>query len=273
MFDALRGRRVGVALSSSYFGFFGHSGFMRAVFDAGIEPVAIAGASAGAMVAGFCGVDGGLDDFTRLIGGLNRRDFWDPGFPRRGPYGFLKGERFRRLLEDNLPVPTFEACTRDIITISVNITQRRRHVDTSGPLAEAILASCALPLMFHAVDRGGDLHVDGGLLDKVPLRALIERHAVDTVLVHLLPSRTLKGRFPRGPLGFLNAALDLARHDSFEQQKAWAEACGVEVVVVEQHLTRLGPTRLKFGPGVIDAAEAGARAALAAYRAPDPRAP
>ena len=175
----------------------------------------------------------------------------------------LKGGRFLKLLEDHLPVATFEECVRPIITVSTNLAQRSRHVDTTGPLAPAVLASCALPMMFHAVMRDGEPHVDGGLLDKVPLRALIERHRVDTVLVHLLPSSSLRGPFPRHPLGFLNAALDLARQDNFEQQLAWAEAKGVRVIVVEQHLTRLGPFRLKYGRGVIEAAHAGAREALA----------
>lgn len=255
--------RVGVALSSSYFGFFGHTGFMQAAFAAGIEPVAISGASAGAMVAAFAGVDGGLDAFTDLICGLKRRDFWDPGLTRKGPFGLLKGGRFLRLLEEHLPVATFEACDRPIITVSTNLAQRSRHVDTTGPLAPAVMASCALPMMFHAVMRDGEPHVDGGLLDKVPLRALIERHPVDTVLVHLLPSSSLHGPFPRHPLGFLNAALDLARQDNFEQQLAWAEAKGVRVIVVEQHLTRLGPFRLKYGRGVIEAAQTGAQKALA----------
>lgn len=255
--------RVGIALSSSYFGFFGHTGFMNAAFAAGIEPVAISGASAGAMVAAFSGVDGGLETFTALICGLKRRDFWDPGVTRKGPFGVLKGGRFLRLLEDHLPVATFEECTRPVITISTNLARRCRHVDTTGPLAPAVMASCALPMMFHAVMRDGEPHVDGGLLDKVPLRALIERHRVDTVLVHLLPSASLHGPFPRNPLGFLNAALDLARQDNFEQQLAWAEAKGVRVIVIEQQLTRLGPFRLKYGRGVIESAQSGAQKALA----------
>jgi NTE family protein len=254
--------RVGVALSSSYFGFFGHTGFMQAVFAAGIEPIAISGASAGAMTAAFAGVDGGLERFIDLISGLKRRDFWDPGVARTGPFGLLKGARFRQLLEDHLPVTTFEACQRPIITVSTNLARRTRHVDTTGPLAEAVLASCALPLMFHAVMRDGEPHVDGGLLDKVPVRALIERHEIDTLLVHLLPSASLHKPFPRRPFGFLNAALDLARQDNFEQQVAWAEAKGVRVVVIEQHLTRLGPFRLQHGPGVIAAAREGGAQAL-----------
>lgn len=258
--------RVGVALSSSYFGFFGHTGFMQAVFAAGIDPVAISGASAGAMTAAFAGTDDGLDRFVDLLGGLKRRDFWDPGVARRGPFGLLKGERFRGLLDDHLPVATFEACARPIITVSTNLARRCRHVDTRGPLAEAVLASCALPLMFHAVMRDGEPHVDGGLLDKVPLRALIERRPVDTVLVHLLPSSSLHKPFPRRPFGFLNAALDLARQDNFEQQVAWAEAKGVRVIIIEQRLERLGPFRLARGMGVIDAARAGAAARLAADR-------
>ncbi|MCB9548856.1 MAG: hypothetical protein H6706_23880, partial [Myxococcales bacterium] len=105
-------------------------------------------------------------------------------------------------------------------------------------------------------------HVDGGLLDKVPVRALLERHPLDVLLVHLLPSASLTGPFPRDPWRFVNAALDLVRDDAWRLQAAWAEAQGVEVIGVETHLPRLGPFRLGKGLAVVAEAEAKVGAVL-----------
>ena len=91
--EHLRGRRVGVALSSAFFGFFGHTGFVRALLTAGVRPVLYGGASAGAMVAAAAAA-GQLDRFGDVALGLKRRDFWDPGVPFGAPPGLLRGRRF-----------------------------------------------------------------------------------------------------------------------------------------------------------------------------------
>ncbi|MCB9547367.1 MAG: patatin-like phospholipase family protein [Myxococcales bacterium] len=260
LIDRLRGKRVGVALSSAFFGFYGHTGFMKALAARGLRPTALAGTSAGAIVAAFAARDGGLDRLEGTLAGLRRRDFWDPGLPRGT--GLLKGERFGALLARHLPAERFEDLDTPLVVVSTDLVHRRRRVDTTGPLAPSVLASCALPLMFRAVELDGRPHVDGGLLDKVPVRALLERHPLDVLLVHLLPSASLTGPFPRDPWRFVNAALDLVRDDAWRLQAAWAETQGVEVIGVETHLPRLGPFRLGKGLAVVAEAEAKVGAVL-----------
>lgn len=261
--EQLRGRRVGVALSSAFFGFYAHTGFVRAVRRLGIEPVMYGGTSAGALVAAFAAADG-LAGFGELLGRLRRRDFWDPALGLGGrPFGLLHGRRFGQLLETHLPVPTFEGCRVPLVTVSTNLTRRCRHVDTRGPLAPAVLASCALPLMFRPVVREGDLHVDGGLIDKVPLRAMIDADpALDALLVHVLPSSGLEVEWARGPLGFLDQALDLVRDDGWRQQVDLARARGVAVHVVTTRPPRVGPFTMARGADALRAAEQQAEALL-----------
>lgn len=225
---------------------------MRALLEAGVRPTVYSGASAGAMVAAAAGANR-LDDFGDAIVGLRRSDFWDPGLPFGAPPGLLRGRRFGALLAERLPA-RFADCETPVVTVSTNLTRRERHVDVTGDLPEAVLASCTLPLLFQPVRRGGDLHVDGGLVDKVPIGALLDHHPVDTLLIYLIPSSSLSKPWGRTPWRFLDQALDLVRDDSWRHQAALAEARGTEVQVLTGPPGRLSP--FKLGPAAYVMAEA-----------------
>lgn len=262
--DHLHDRRVGVALSSAFFGFFAHTGFLRALADAGVRPAAYSGTSAGALAAAFAASGRPLDEVEAILRGLRRRDFWDPSTPRGRPLGLLRGRKFAALLDRHLPVAAFEECATPLLTVSTNLDRRARHVDQRGPIAPAVLASCALPILFQPVVRDGEHHVDGGLLDKVPLRALLDAHPdLDCVLVHLIPSHGLSKPTPRAPWKLLDHALDWVRDDGWRQQLDYARATGREVWVVETPPTTVGPFRLELGGAAIEAGRAATAAALA----------
>ncbi|MCA9544419.1 MAG: patatin-like phospholipase family protein [Myxococcales bacterium] len=260
----LRERRVAVALSSAFFGFFAHTGFLRALEAAGVAPVAFGGTSAGAMAAAFAGADR-LDRFQALITSVHRRDFWDPSPRLAPPVGLLKGRLFEGLLRDHLP-SRFEDCPTPVITVSTNLTTRGRQVDTRGDLPLAVLASSALPILFHPVRRGPDLHVDGGLLDKVPGRAMWDHGPpFDVLLVHQIPSAGLERPVARSPMRFVDQALDWVRADAWGHQAAALRALGVEIVeITSRPPARPNPFRLDRGLQALAAAHAGTAAALAA---------
>ncbi len=53
--------------------------------------------------------------------------------------------------------------------MSTNLTRSRAEVHRTGPLAAAVRASVALPGVIPPVPKGGDLLVDGGVLDNLPI--------------------------------------------------------------------------------------------------------
>ncbi|MFN7133714.1 MAG: patatin-like phospholipase family protein, partial [Myxococcales bacterium] len=156
----LKGKKVGLVLSAGYFGFFGHAGFLRAVKDAGIEISYYGGTSAGALVAAMAA--SGMEEFAigERICEITRGDFWDPdpvGVVRgvlqgANATGILKGERFRTLLSNSLPVKTFEECPKPLLVLATNLTKGAAQVFTRREIAPRVHASCAYPGLFRAVE-------------------------------------------------------------------------------------------------------------------------
>jgi NTE family protein len=268
--ERLRGRRVGVALSAGFFGFYAHAGFLRALEDdLGVAPSALAGTSAGALVAALRA--GGLSarDIAARLETLRREDFWERGrllhLLRSALSGFaswdgyLRGAAFRDRLRERLPVNRFEDLELPLFVATTNVTTRRRELFENGDLAVAVHASCAYPLLFEPVAIGDAHHLDGGLVDKLPLEELVERAGAEVLVVHLLGSdgasaaswRRRPFRAARG----LRRGVDALRAELVRWKLRWARERGVDVVVFAPELPRVSPrTMAESGPRAMRAA-------------------
>ncbi|MET0389171.1 MAG: patatin-like phospholipase family protein [Polyangiales bacterium] len=179
-----------LVMSSGFFGFYAHAGVLCALEEARLLPSSAAGASAGALVTGaFCAGVSSRELRERLTI-LERHEFWDPAW---GP-GLLRGQRVIDVLQSILPVETFAQCRIPVAMSTFDVARRRTHVLDSGPLAPAIAASCAVPLMFQPVRHMGRALYDGGILDR-PGLAGVAHH--ERVFYHHLSSRWLGYTIPR----------------------------------------------------------------------------
>jgi NTE family protein len=257
-----RDRRIGIAFSSGFFGFFAHAGFLAAVRELGIQPIAYAGASSGAIVAAMAASGMDTRGIREMLFGLRRRDFWDPDpWPTvlahalrffRGCTGYLKGEGFARLLEQ-LPAETFEECRIPLAITATDLTHKKEIVFTYGCLAEAVQASGSVPVLFKPVEIDGALCCDGGITAKAPVEALAGLCELDTILVHLIPSDNLE----QVPNAFLNKrftpwhiqhlAVNIARQKAYEKELALVRSFGVEVMEVRTDAPSMSPKRLHRG--------------------------
>jgi NTE family protein len=224
-----------IGLSSGFFGFFAHAGVVSVLEEEGLLPARICGSSAGALVGGLWGAGLPARRIREELLSLRREHFWDPG----PGLGLLRGELFRARLEALLPVRTFEECPRPVALSAFDVLGWRTAVLASGPLAPAIQASCAAPLLFHPVRIGGRLYADGGVRDRHGLGAL---GAEERVLYHHLTSVSPWRR--RG-----SPALRVPVRPSLR-------------AVALEGLPRLGPFRLERGAEAMERAAEGMRRAL-----------
>jgi len=157
-----------LAMSSGFFSFFAHTGFLTVLEDAGLLPTRVSGSSAGALVTGAwaAGVDAPV--LAAELDALERKDFWDPGV---GP-GLLRGRLFRERLERILPNHDFGACRVPASMSVFDVRTRRTRVVSEGAVTTAIQASCAVPFLFHPVTIGGRACLDGGILDRPGLEGM-----------------------------------------------------------------------------------------------------
>jgi NTE family protein len=265
--EQLQHQRVGLALSAGFFGFFHQAGVLEAVVELGIHPAAVAGNSAGALVAALFAAGLFPGEIRQALCRLERRDFWDAGWPfsRRG-FGLLEGERFKSELDRILPCHSFEACELPLTVGVFDVAVGRVKHLSNGALIPAVYASSALPYLFQPQEIDGRVYWDGGFYEKTPLVPFLSNSEVDTVLVSYLPQRNSR---ERGGLSFLPVSIPFFADIPFEERlerdrtsiRLLREA-GKRVVVI-------APPHLRLGPFSLDRAEAayskgclGARAIL-----------
>ena len=239
--------RVAVCLSSGFFGFYCHAGFMAGLEAGGVRPAGIGGSSAGALTGAFIASGLSHETIRHRLFTLTTAEFFDPAGPltwwRRGP-ALIKGRRFERLLESVLgDVKTFGQCKTPLAVTVFDIDGGIRRVLRSGPLIPAVVASCAMPFFFPPIDVGdGHRLWDGGFVDKTPVDAVADLMPGLPVVVHFLPSRRpapnpwLLG----GALSSLRKEVDRLRCEQTQNRQpvAWYET----------EAPPLGPWRLGRGP-------------------------
>jgi NTE family protein len=224
-----------LGLSSGFFGFFAHAGVVSVLEAEGLRPARIVGSSAGALVGGLWGAGVPAARLREELLALRRGHFWDP----RPGLGVLRGGLFRARLEAMLPVATFEECPTPVALSAFDLLGWRTAVLHAGPLAPAIHASCAAPVLFQPVRIGGRLYADGGVLDR---HGLAGAPAEGRILYHHLTSRSPWRRASSPALRV-------------------PERPGLRAVALPG-LPRLGPFRLERGGEALERAADGMRAAL-----------
>ncbi len=230
--EHLREAPFALAMSSGFFSFFAHTGFMTVLEDEGLLPSRVSGSSAGALVTGAWAAGLDAPALAAELQLLERRDFWDPAVGA----GLLRGQLFRDRLERLLPNRGFDGCRVPAAVSVFEVRGRRTHVLESGELTAAIQASCAVPLLFHPVAIGGRAYLDGGILDRPGLAGMPESEP--RVLFHHIASKSA-----------WRSKLDVPRRPGM-------------VTVMLEGLPRSGPFRLDAGRQAFRAARKAMKRAL-----------
>src|SRR4029079_11974407 len=87
----------------------------------------------------------------------------------RHPVSIAANQIVPRLLETPLAGKSFADTELPLAVVATNLTRGEKHVFRSGCLADAILASTAIPAVFAPHEVEGNLFVDGGVCASLDL--------------------------------------------------------------------------------------------------------
>ena len=160
-------------------------------------------------------------------------------FPRStfdGPWAWLQKRAavhantgVRAIIEAGLRHENLEDALVPVEVVATSLTDGHEVWLTHGPAVEAILASTAIPSIFPPVAVDGDVLVDGGVVNNVPIsRALAA--GCDRIYVLLCGPLHYRPLAPRRPVEALLASFFVAIHARFMRELA-ALPPGVEVIV------------------------------------------
>lgn len=213
-------------------------GMLKELVERGVRADRVYGASVGAVnAAAYCGdpTPAGVAHLERVWRSLSG----DLVFPRRrghGPWTYFQQRSavhpntgLRRIVEDGLRFERLEDAEVPLEVVATSLDDGRERWLCQGPAVEAILASAAIPAMFPPVTVGGELLIDGGVVDNVPIGRAIEGGA-RTVYVLLASPLHFRPRPARRPAEAVLTAFFVAVHARFARELA-ALPPGVEVVV------------------------------------------
>lgn len=188
----LRDRAVGLALGGGGARGLAHAGVLQALDEEAMAVDYVGGTSIGAVLGALWisshDTEGFLDTLRDHF--LAHGSMLDYTLP---VVSLCRGHNFIELLDDlfgdrrieDLPVPFF--------CVSTDLTHAETRVHERGSLQRWILASIAIPVIGPPVLDRGDLLVDGGVLNNLPVDEIRSRVGGPAIAVDVSPSEELTG--------------------------------------------------------------------------------
>jgi lysophospholipid hydrolase len=164
---SLTGRAIGLTLGGGFARSLAHVGVYRAFTDLGIPVDAIGGASMGALVGALLAMGWDSERIVREVSaGCANPYFGDLTFPF---IAFKSGKKLSKLVRSLFGDIQIEDLWIPYFCISANLNQSELKIHDRGPLARAVLSTTRAPGLFPPVVYDGELHVDGGVINNVPV--------------------------------------------------------------------------------------------------------
>jgi NTE family protein len=187
----LTGHAVGLVLGGGGARGFAHLGALRALEEAGVPIDAIGGTSMGAIVGALPAM--GFDASTshemcrQYVGSL-----FDPTLPL---VSLLSGRRIGSRLAEALGSGDIEDLPIPFFCVSTNLSRAGAVIHRRGPLFRAVRSSISLPGILPPITVDGDLYVDGGLIDNLPIETMAEQHGGSVIAIDVSPEQDLRSEF------------------------------------------------------------------------------
>lgn len=180
-------KKLGFALGCGGSRGVAHIGFLQAMEDAGIKPDCLTGCSMGAVVGGAYASGMTPKEMLEAVCKLKPLDLVDITMR---PGGLFDTRKMRKVLGKYLGDVTFDQLKIPFRCAAVDMITQSVVTFSEGSVADAVMASACIPAVFKPVDDGERRLVDGGVLERVPVRQLKEMGANKIVAVDVLGRRS-----------------------------------------------------------------------------------
>ena len=174
----LAGRAVGLVLGGGGARGFAQVGVLRALEELKIEVDIFGGTSIGACMAAY-GARGLSSAEIQEQLEKHWRSLLDYTFPIAS---LIEGRRINNLIEEFVLTWDLEDLWFPFYCVSTNLTTARAVIHRRGALARALRASVAIPGVLPPVPENGELLIDGGVLNNLPVDVMRELNPFGPVI-------------------------------------------------------------------------------------------
>lgn len=180
--------KIGLALSGGGAKGFAHLGAFKLLEETGLKPDIISGTSAGSLM-GVLFADGySAEEIKSMFIGREFSDFAQIQVPKSG---LFDTERFQDFLSRHLRTKRIEDLPIPTVIVATDLDNGISHEFRSGPIVEAVTASCCMPIIFKPIEINKVHYVDGGLFRNFPVSTIRNEceHIIGVNVSPLIPQR------------------------------------------------------------------------------------
>lgn len=160
--------KVGLALGSGAMRGLAHIGVLQALEEADIQIQFITGCSMGAVVGASYACGNKPAELSSLATKLTHAPFIELSFPQMG---LLRGNNAESIIKKLTREMNFEQTRIPFAAIACDLENGELAVLKDGPVYKAVRASISIPGLYSPVMIGNRLLVDGGVMQRVPIKA------------------------------------------------------------------------------------------------------
>ena len=181
---------IGLVLGGGGARGFAHTGVVKALLEAGLEFDFVGGTSAGGLYGtAITHADFDMDKIMRLCklaahSKLTSNDYTLPFV------SLMSGKKMRRFLEKMYNDTFIEDLWVNSFCVSTNFSNASIKVHETGLLRKQVEASIAIPGVFPPVIINKNLHIDGGVIDNLPVEPIYNKPVRYTIAVSLSAENT-----------------------------------------------------------------------------------
>jgi NTE family protein len=162
--------KVGIVLSGGGARGIAHLGLLQVMEECGLKPSVISGTSAGSMVGAFYGAGYPIKQIIDIIEHHRFFNISDMLFRKLGVFAM---KAFQDLFFRYFPNNSFDDLDITLYAAATDISKGQSVYFSEGNLAQAVMASSCIPIIFQPLQINDSYYVDGGVLNNFPIEPLI----------------------------------------------------------------------------------------------------
>lgn len=165
-------------------------GIIKAFEEHGIIAHEVVGTSGGAIIAAMYAAGMSSEKMSELAAEGNVFKIYKAGIPLKG---LTNLNYLKQLLEKYLDVDNFGKLKIPLSVVAANLVTGEKEFFNKGNLHKAVMASCAIPMVFNPIKIKGQIYADGGIFDNLPISPL-RPHCDMTIGMNVMPSSHVSKR-------------------------------------------------------------------------------
>lgn len=191
--------KIGISFSGGGARASAHVGVIQALKENGIKADRVMGTSGGAIVGALYAAEISVEEMLNFAAAGSFLKLFKAKLPIRGLTSLAY---LGKLLEQYIGEDSFEHLKIPLTVVASNLVTGKKEYFSSGKLYQAVMASCAIPMIFKPISIDGQLYVDGGVFDNLPVKDLQEE--CDFIIgislnpIRLLPANEIQSMFSIG---------------------------------------------------------------------------